>query len=126
MEFMRACVATARIRGLKAGPYYFDAKCFYAMRITFEDASTVEVNNIPFIYLSEEKAPAEKAYERIAKTFEEAGIHEGDTVALLFTEMGSVFAIGKTGSDKWVDAKDHFTLKKFSDMDYIFTSLKVY
>ncbi len=126
MEFLNVSVATARITGLKKKPYYFEHKCYYAMDIMFQDASTIWVHNIPNINLGDNEEHALGAYERITKTFEYAGIHEGDTVALLFTEVGYVFAIGRTGSDTWIDAKDHFSLKKFSDLNCIITGLSVY
>ena len=126
MEIFDVSVTKARITGLTKKPYYFKAKCFYAMSITFKDTDTLTVNNIPFIWLGEDKESAQKAYDRIVQTFEDAGIHEGDRVNVLFTDAGSVFAIGRIGYDTWIDAKDHFSLKKFSDLNCIITGLSVY
>ena len=126
MEIFDVSVTKARITGLTKKPYYFKAKCFYAMSITFKDTDTLTVDNIPFIWLGEDKESAQKAYDRIVQTFEDAGIHEGDRVNVLFTDAGSVFAIGRIGYDTWIDAKDHFTMKSFSEMNYIFSGLTIY
>ena len=49
MKFQRVNIATARIKGLKNSPYYFEPRCYYAWDIMFEDTSTLFFNNLPFI-----------------------------------------------------------------------------
>lgn len=49
MKFKKINIATARIKGLKKPPYYFNHLCYYAWDIMFEDTSTLLFDNLTFI-----------------------------------------------------------------------------
>ena len=126
MEFRKVNMATARIRGLKKGPYYFEHHCYYAWDIKFDDASTLWVNHISFIPMGDSMEEAEREYKRVVGIFGRARIQEKDKVALLFADPGNVLAIGKIGDDVWIDVRDHFTRKPFKDLIIVIKSLMVY
>ena len=59
MRFKEVGISTARIRGLNEKPYWFEHRCFWAWRLTFEEASYLGFLNLSTIYLAEEKENAE-------------------------------------------------------------------
>lgn len=127
MKTKKLCIGTGRIQGLKNGIYYFNAKCYYAFDIMFSETSTLRFKNLPYIPLSyDSEEAAENEFQRIKHHFEDAKIHDGEQVAVLFDEKdGQVWAIAPLGSNLWIDTMDRFKLKIFSDLNIIITGLKV-
>lgn len=114
MKTEKIGIAIARINGLKNTPYYFDAKCFWACDILFFDTSSLKFTNLPWIWLSENsKSEAEQEYDKLKKNFSDAGIYDGDKVAVMFRENGRVIAIGSIGIDCWIDVENRFVKKNF-------------
>lgn len=97
MKFQKVNIATARIKGLKKPPYYFDHRGYYAWDIMFEDTSTLLFNNIPFIYVGNTEEEAEIFCNQLKENFKEAHIYDGEKVAVIFGDNGRVLAIGNTG-----------------------------
>ncbi|MBE5822274.1 MAG: hypothetical protein E7311_06810 [Clostridiales bacterium] len=128
MQFRRIVIATAEIKGLEKGPYYFDHHCFWAWSLRFENPSSLcAFRNLPSIYLSLDKQEASKVCAQFKKAFEKANIHEGDTVALICNTKGDILAIGRTNSDIWVDVyQDRFTVKTFKELKLNISSLKIW
>lgn len=118
-------IATARIYELTEDPYYFEAKCYFAANIMFDETSTLMFYNLPFIYLGESLEEARKTWERVKENFKKAGIYEKKRVAIIF-EKGDVIAIGSAGRDCWIDVSDEFKVKTFKKLNIDITSLKVY
>ena len=110
MKFQKVNIATARIKGLKKPPYYFDHHCYYAWDI--------KVGN------TEEEG--EVFCNQFKENFNEAHIYDGDKVAVIFGDDGRVLAIGNTGEDAWIDTTDKFVKKTFAELNIVITSLKVY
>ncbi len=128
METKNVCIATARINGLEKRPYYFDAKCYFAMEIMFSEPSTLYLKNLPFIFLDDESLEnAEKELSRIRSNFKEARINDNDNVAVLFSrEHCEIIAIGSLGCDLWIDVQHQFALKKFEELNIVITGLTIY
>ena len=126
MKFQKLNIATGRIRGLKDSPSYYEARCFYSWDITFHDTSTFLFDNI-FIKVGKEKEESEIFCNQLKENFKEAQIYDGDRVAVIFDEEGSVLAIGSTREeDVWIDTTDKCVKKTFAELDIIITSLTVY
>lgn len=68
----------------------------------------------------------EKCCNQLKENFKEANIFEGNEVAVIFEDDGTVIAIGNLGEDVWIDVTDHFVKKPFKDLNIVITSLKVY
>ena len=126
MKFQKINIATARIEGLTKPPYYFDHHCFYAWSIMFQDASKFGLYNLAVIPLGENEEEGEILCNKFKENFNEAHIHEGDKVAVIFGDDGCVLAIGNTGEDSWIDTTDKFVKKTFAELNIVITSLKVY
>lgn len=126
MKFQKVNIATARIKGLKKPPYYFNHRSYYAWDIMFEDTSTLLFNNIPFIYVGNTEEEAEIFCNQLKENFKEAHIYDGEKVAVIFGDNGRVLAIGNTGTDEWIDTTDKFIKKTFAELNIIITSLEVY
>lgn len=126
MQFEKIGIVTARIHGLNKPCYYFEAKCFWAFDIMFSGLHTLSFN-LPFIYLSEDsEEEANQTLEELKKNFSDAGISDGNLVAILVGDNGDVRAIGAMGCDMWIDVKDKFVPKTFKELDIIITSLSVH
>ena len=126
MKCQEINIATARINGLTKPPYYFDHRCFYAWNITFLDASILSFRNLPFIKVGDTEEEGEIFCNQLKENFKEAHIHEGDKIAVIFKNDGSVIAIGSLGEDLWIDVTDRFVKKIFEELNIVFTSLKVF
>lgn len=126
MKFQKVNIATARIKGLKKSPYYFDHHCYYAWDIMFEDTSTLFFYNLPFIKVGNTEEEGEVFCNQLKENFNEAHIYDGDKVAVIFGDDGRVLAIGNTGEDAWIDTTDKFVKKTFAELNIVITSLKVY
>lgn len=126
MKFKEVGISTARIKGLKEEPYWFEHHCFWAWGINFEETSYLGVLNLSNIYLAEEQDKAKEACDKFKMAFKEAWIHDGDRVAVMHDKNGTVIAIGRIGADKWVDVKDKFVCKTFKDLNIIITALKIH
>ena len=126
MKFQKVNIATARIKGLKKPPYYFDHHCYYAWDIMFEDTSTLFFYNLPFIKVGNTEEEGEVFCNQLKENFNEAHIYDGDKVAVIFGDDGRVLAIGNTGEDAWIDTTDKFVKKTFAELNIVITSLKVY
>lgn len=125
MEFKKINVATARINGLKNPPYYYDRKNYYAWDITFDDASTLLLKNLPFIKVGNTEEEGEIFCKHLKKIFNDAHINENDKVSVIFGDDGRVLAIGNLGEDVWIDTIE-FCKKNFAELNIVITSLKVY
>lgn len=126
MKTQTISIATARINGLTASPYYFEAKCFWAWKIMFSDTSTLGFFNLPFIKVGDNEEEAVIFCNRLKNKFKQANIHDGDKVAVIFGEDGNARAIGRTGTDLWIDVDDKFVIKTFKELNINIKSLKVY
>lgn len=126
MNFQKVNVATARIEGLIKPPYYFDEKLYYAWDILFFDSSSLGFYNMPCINVGDTEEEAEKISNQIKQKFKNAGINEGDEVAIIYGNDNQIIAIGCIGKDVWIDPNDNFSKKTFKDLDVIITSLTVY
>lgn len=126
MRFKEVGISTARIKGLKEEPYWFEHHCFWAWGINFEEASYLGFLNLSTIYLDEEEEKAEDVCNKFKMAFKEAWIHDGDRVAVMHDRNGNIMAIGRIGADKWVDVKDKFVCRTFKDMNVVITSLKIH
>ena len=94
MKFQRVNIATARIKGLKNSPYYFEPHCYYAWDIIFEDTSTLFFNNLPFIKVGNTEEEGKVFCNQLKENFNKAHIYDGDKVAVIFEDDGRVLAIG--------------------------------
>ena len=103
MRFKEVGISTARIKGLKEEPYWFEHHCFWAWGINFEEASYLGFLNLSTIYLDEEEEKAEDVCNKF-----------------------NIMAIGRIGADKWVDVKDKFVCKTFKDLNIIIAALKIH
>ena len=110
MKFQDVSIATARIKGLNMFPYYHEHFDFYAVDI--------KVGN--------NKEEVEHFCNILKSHFNEAHIHDGDKVAVIFGDDGVVLAIGKPGEDAWIDVTDLFVKKTFAELNIVITSLKVF
>lgn len=126
MKFKKINIATARIKGLKKPPYYFNHLCYYAWDIMFEDTSTLLLDNLTFIKVGNTTEEGEAFCNQLKASFKEAHIYDGDKVVVVFEDDGHVLAIGKIGEDAWIDTTDKFVRKTFSELHIVITSLKVY
>ena len=126
MKFQEVNIATARIEGLKKAPYYFDHRCYFVWDIMFSDISTIEFYNLQCIKVGDTEEEGKLFCEQLKNNFEQANIHDGDKVAVLYGANGRVRAIGCIGQDSWIDAEDKFVKKTFEELDIIITSLKVH
>ena len=113
---MKVNIGTARITGLTKPFYYFEHRCCYAWDIMFKDTSTLMFNNIPFIEIGESEGQAKFKHTQILRNFEEAHIHEGERVAVIFRDDGVVVAIGNLGQNVWIDCFDNFCPKPFGGL----------
>ncbi len=120
-------IATAKISGLESSPYYFNSKCYWAWNIMFNKSSSLLFNNLPFIYLTKDsEEEAIKCCNELKSQFASADIYDGDKVAIMFREDGSVRAIGRIGVNAWIDVEDNFTFKTFAELNIAITSLTVH
>lgn len=126
MEFQNVSIATARIKGLNMLPYYNEHFCFYAVDFFFEDTSTFIFSNLSVIRVGKNKEEGKCFCDLIRNRFNEANIHDGDKVAVIFGDDGRVQAIGKPGEDAWIDVTDTFAKKTFAELNIVITSLKVF
>lgn len=94
MKFQRVKIATARIKGLKNPPCYFEPHFYYAWDIMFEDTSTLFFNNLPFIKVGNTEEEGKVFCNQLKENFNKAHIYDGDKVAVIFEDDGRVLAIG--------------------------------
>ena len=127
MQFRRIVIATAEIKGLNKGPYYFNHHCFWAWSLMFENPSSLlAFRNLPVIYLAYDEKEANEVCRQFKNAFKKANIREGDEVALICNTKGDILAIGRTNSDSWVDVyQDRFKVKTFKELKLNISSLKV-
>ena len=123
---MKINVATARITGLAKPFYYFEHRDSYVFDIMFEDTSTLMFKNLPFIEVGETEEEAISNYNKFLQNFENANIHEGDDVAVIFEDDGCVRAIARIGVNVWIDVDDKFKMKSFEELGIDITLLKVW
>ena len=126
MKFQDVSIATARIKGLNMFPYYHEHFDFNAVDIYFEDTSTFRFYNLSGIKVGNNKEEVEHFCNILKSHFNEAHIHDGDKVAVIFGDDGVVLAIGKPGEDAWIDVTDLFVKKTFAELNIVITSLKVF
>ena len=128
MELKNINIATARIRGLNAKPYYFRHKDFYAWDIMFEDTPTTCTcfESLPLIKVGNTKEEGEDFCNKLKKNFKDALIFDGTKVTILFEDNGRIIAIGNTIEDAWIDPTDKFSKKTFLELNIIITSLRVF
>jgi len=126
MECQELNIATARIEGLTKPPYYFDHRCYYAWSISFSNTSNIFFRNLSFIKAGDTEEEAKTFCNMLKENFNEAHIHEGDKIAVIFKDDGSIIAIGSLGKDLWIDVTDNFVKKTFKELNIVVTSLKVY
>lgn len=121
---MKVSITTGRITGLKGEKFYCCRNC-YQWLITFTETSQANFCNSVNVYLGEWEEEAEKILNQYKKNFENAEIYDEDEVAILYSENGGIFAIGKLRKDIWIDVNDQFTAKSFSKLKVFITGLKV-
>ena len=126
MKFQDVSITTARIKGLNILPYYHEGCGFYVADIYFEDTSTSWFFKLSGIKLGNNKEEVEHFCNILKSHFNEAHIHDGDKVAVIFGDDGVVLAIGKPGEDAWIDVTDLFVKKTFAELNIVITSLKVF
>ena len=126
MKFEKVSIATTRIGGLTKSPYYFNHHGYFAWDIMFSDSSTLGFHNIPRINVGDTEEEAVEFCNQLKENFEQAHIHDGDKVSIIFKANGLVRAIGCIGEDLWIDADDKFVKKTFEELNIVITSLKVY
>ena len=126
MKSKKVSIATARIKGLKKAPYYFEHTGSYVWDIMFENTSTLLFNNLPFIKVGNTEEEGEVFCKQLKENFKEAQIYDGDKVVVIFEDDGHVLAIGSTGKDLWIDVTDKFVKKTFAELNIAIESLKVY
>lgn len=128
MKFKKVGIATARITGLKEEPFYHNALCFWACHIHFEDSSTLFFNQLPVLCAGKTEEEAKEYCEMLKHNFvDKAGIYDGDTVAIIYdVKKSDIYAISALGQNTWVDVKDKFAVKKFNELNLVFTSLEVH
>ena len=127
MKFVEICIARAKITGLNKKPFYFEHRVDWRLNIMFEETSTLLFHNLAFIPMEYSEEEANKTYEKLVSKFKMAEIYNNDEVAVIFNNKdGEVLAIGAHGKDQWIDVKDNFKFKKFSNLNIIPTMLKVY
>jgi len=87
------------------------------------------LSNLAFIPAGHCKEEAEDFLKAVKKHFETAGIVEGMSVSVLFSD-NQILAISATGSDKWIDVRKGilpYTFpKSFSVLGINIKSLEVY
>ena len=126
MKSQEVNIATARIEGLNKPPYYFEHHCYFAFDILFSDSSSLAFLNLAFIKAGDTEEGAVLFCNQIKENFKQAGIQEGDAVAILYGPDRYVRAIGRLGQDLWIDVEDKFIKKTFKELNIVITSLKVY
>lgn len=121
---MKVNFTTAKINGLNEHPFYFEHHCDYAWGITFPDKPFF---NLAYIYVGRTKEEAMFYYNQFKGNFDQAGIFDGDTVAILSDKKnGFVRAIGSIGQDSWIDVKDKFACKTLKELKVKIDSFKVH
>lgn len=127
MEKNQLCISTAELHF--SNLYWFEHRCFYAFDIDFKNSSTIFCPNLAYIPAGYGEDTAEDFLKAAKNYFLTAGIHDGDTVAVLFSD-DRVLAIGALGNDLWIDVHEgifpHVPPKDFSALGIKAKSLKVY
>lgn len=121
---MNARITTARICGLNGNAHYYKEKGVYTWNVGFADAAT-SIQKYWILKAGNTEAEVKKYQKKITKKLAEFQIFNGNKVALLFDDTGTVLAIAPIGQDVWFSIKDEKMVKKSFD-DYKITSLKVY
>ncbi len=126
MRFQKLNIATARIKGLKGVPYYFEHKCYFALDIMFYDTSSLGFNNITQIKVGDTRKEGRNFCNQLRDNFGQANIHEKDRIAVIYTPNGCVKAISRLGQDLWIDVEHGFTVKTFRQLNLRIKSLTIH
>lgn len=124
--FKNLNIATAKIRGLNSSPYYFESKCYWAWEIQWEDCSSCFLSSLPFLKMGDTEDEAQLFCNTVKRNFHSAGIYEGSKIVILFSNNGTVIAIGRVGQDIWIDINDKFRKKTFKELNIKVSTLKVF
>ena len=121
-------IGIARIGGIEKEPYYFEEKNYYAWKIKFSKVSTAWLNNLPFIYLGNTLEEANIKVEKHRSNFKLAEIYEDEMVSVMFdtNNQNDVIAVASLGRNNWIDIRDDFKLKSFTELDIKIASLVIY
>ena len=127
MEKNPLCIATAELHF--SDLYWFEHRCFYAFDIDFKESTSIFCPNLAYIPAGYDEERAEDFLKTVKHYFTTAGIHDGDSVAVLFSDT-QVLAIGALGNELWIDVHEgifpHVPPKDFSKLGLDTKSLKVY
>ncbi len=118
MHFEKIGVATARIKGLDNSPYNGVTGIFWPIFLT--DFSTIGCSFLPLPHFTREEE-----CNKIKEAFCNIGIKDGDKISIMFKQDGNIIAIGAIGKDCWIDLRDNFTTKTFSELNIVITSLYI-
>lgn len=119
-------IATAKISGMESSPYYFEHKCYWAWGIQFEGCSYFFLPSLPFLKMGDTEDEAQLFCNTVKSNFHSAGIYEESKVVILFSNNGTVIAIGRVGQDIWIDINDKFRKKTFKELNIKVSTLKVF
>ena len=119
MQFQELAITTSRINGLTAEPEYIEPKCLWSWFIGFSKSACpfYLFQHDYYIKVGNEEEESIAFYNRLKKNFEEAGITEGERVAVIFSKEGDVIAVSKRGGHFWVDFTDKFAVKTFKELN---------
>lgn len=99
--------------------YYFNHRCYYAFDITFSDTSSLSFGNIIAICADkDDEKEAKKYLHDLKRRLKTDGIRSGERVEILVDENSKdVVAIKSTESSNWIDVRNKFVERKFSDFN---------
>ncbi len=130
-KYQELNIATGYIRGVnvhpKIDPAYFDYEQVVYVWFLYFEKTSAKVNNIRVVLDTHFREGAERFYQKVKENFEKANVRENDRVTIIFTNDGSIVAIGNRIQDKWIDVNDsQFAVKSFNDFEIVVTGLKSY
>lgn len=102
MENYNLCIATATIHF--SDVYWCERSTSYCFDIKFENASTLLLDHLAFLHAGFDEDWATDFLNAVKQHFEMAGIFDGSSVSVLFSE-GHALAIGTRGNDLWLDVR---------------------
>ena len=123
----RISLAKSKVTGIDSIPTPFEPiENAYSWGLNFPDAYQYGLHNMQSIIMGYDEKTAKRVHEDVKRRIAKAGIHENDTVVVMYYNNDRVRAIGVVGHDIWLDAMDLFRSKSFNELEIDPVHLEVY
>lgn len=116
-------ITIATIEGLNTLPYYAKSLRCWVWNLLFGERPPCFLN-LCALYVGKNQKAAMETYYNFKNSFTNIFIFDGDKVVVIY-DKDNIISIGKCGKDCWLDVRDEFKEKTFSELKLNICSLVV-